>query len=277
MLAPQTGIAVVTGAAGGLGSAFARQLAERGYRLLLVDRRQGPLEQLCESITAKQGVSAEPYVADFGQREEVQRLAQRLAQTTELEVLVNNAGFGTTGYFADTDAGFLLSMVDVHIAAPTILTRAALPGLLERDRGNIINVSSVGGFIHCAGNAQYGATKNYLAVFAQSLHDELRGTNVRVQALCPGYVRTQFHGAETMVGYDPRQSPKDSWWMTPDEVVAYSLKQMHGKQAVVVPGLGYRIVCRLARMPVAHPIIRWVSRQPRVAKSAATTAAAPAP
>ncbi len=96
-------------------------------------------------------------------------------------------------------------MVDVHVVAPTILTQAVLPGMIERNSGGIINVSSLSAWFHSAGNVQYGSTKNYLAVFSRSLHQELRGTNVRVQALCPGFVRTEFHAAQSMQAFNLRR------------------------------------------------------------------------
>src|SRR5688572_21144978 len=132
--ASQSGLAVVTGAAGGLGSSFAHKLAERGYHLLLVDRRQAQLEQVCAAISDRHGVTAEPYAVDLCKREEVERLAEGLEQMDEVDLLVNNAGFGTADYFADTDPRLLVSMVDVHVVAPTYLTRAVLPGMIERNR-----------------------------------------------------------------------------------------------------------------------------------------------
>lgn len=263
MIMSQRGIAVVTGAAGGLGSAFANQLAERGYRLLLVDRRQAPLEKLCVSIAERFGVHAEPLAVDLCNRDEVKRLAEQLSQMPEIELLVNNAGFGTVDYFVDTDPNYLVGMVDLHVVAPTLLTRAVLPAMMQRDRGNIINLSSLGAWFHSAGNVQYGSTKNYLAVVSQGLQQELLGTNVRVQALCPGFVRTEFHGAESMSAFKLRRSPAEHLWMTADEVVACSLKNLSSKQVLCVPGLGYRLAARFAQMPFLQPLMQWLSRGPR--------------
>lgn len=259
----QLGWAVITGAAGGLGSSFARQLAQRGHHLLLVDRRQEPLERLCEALSAQFQVGAEPYVADLCHRDEVEQLADRLEHMGDVELLVNNAGFGTVDYFFDTDPSYLVGMVDLHVMTPTLLTRALLPGMVERNRGNIINVSSLGAFFHSAGNVQYGSTKNYLAVFSQALQQELVGTNVRVQALCPGFVRTEFHGAESMKAFKLRASPAERLWMTPDQVVACSLSNLNSRQVLVVPGLGYRIAARFAQMPFLQPLMQWISRGPR--------------
>jgi short-subunit dehydrogenase len=276
MKSESLGVAVVTGAAGGIGASFAEQLGERGYRLLLVDCRPEPLQQVCAAIAAKYGVQAEAYAADLCQRDEVERLAQRLADMPDLELLVNNAGFGTVGYFVDTDSHYLATMVDLHIVTPTVLTRAVLPGMLRRNRGSIINVSSLGSWFQSAGNVQYGSTKNFLAVFSLGLQDELRGTNVSVQALCPGFVRTPFHHAETMKGYNAARMPAARWWMTPDQVVACSLRKLGGRQVIVIPGLFYRLMGRLAQMPLLRPIFQRFTRLPRIPENVMPSPAQPA-
>jgi short-subunit dehydrogenase len=270
MIASQRRLAVVTGAAGGLGLAFANQLAERGYRLLLIDRRQAQLEEVCAAIADKYDTSAEPYPIDLCNRQEVEALAQRLAQS-DVELLVNNAGFGTVDYFVDTDTSFLVGIAEIHVIAPTILTRAVLPSMVERNRGHVINVSSMGAWFHSAGNVQYGATKSYLAVFSESLQQELRGTGVRIQALCPGFVRTEFHSGEKMKAFHQRKTAA-SMWMSPDEVVTCSLRRLNGRQVIVIPGFRFRILGRLARMPFLQPLLQWITRVPRLSRRAAPAA-----
>jgi uncharacterized protein len=270
--APEGGLAVVTGAAGGLGSTFARKLAERGYRLLLIDRRQKQLDQVCESLTSHHGtghhgICAEACAADLCNRDELESLAARLRQLQDVAVLVNNAGFGAIDYFVDTDARCLVEMACVHVVAPTLLTRAVLPGMIERNRGAIINLSSVAAWLPSAGNVQYGSTKCYLAVFSTALHQELRGTNVRVQALCPGLVRTEFHDADTMKAFNRRYTPAPHLWMSADEVVNCSLRRLSSKQVIVIPGLGYSVFGRLAQMPVLQPLMQWVTRGLRLSHS----------
>ena len=272
MVQSQHGLAVVTGAAGGLGAAFANQLGGRGYRLLLVDRRQAQLEQICKSITVKHGVAAEPYAIDLCKRDEVEKLGKRLEEMPDVEMLVNNAGFGTVDYFVDTDTTCLVSMVDLHVVTPTILTRAVLPRMLERDRGGIINVSSLGAFFQSAGNVQYGSTKCFLASFSMALEQELRGTNVHVQALCPGFVRTDFHAAESMKSFSSRAAPGASMWMSADDVVSCSLRRLGGRRVLVFPGLRYRIVGRLAQIPMLRRIMQRATWLPRVAPGAAQSA-----
>jgi len=277
------GLAVVTGAAGGLGSAFAIQLAQQGFNLLLVDRRRQLLEQLCSSISTQHGIHAEPFAVDLCQRGDVERLAARLEQTADTELLVNNAGFGSLEYFVDSDVKSLLDMVDVHVAAPVMLTRAVLPGMIDRNRGAIINVSSLSAFLRGAGNVQYGSTKCFLASFSMALYQELRGSNVRVQALCPGFIRTEFHEATCMKGFTLQRVSAGRLWMTADEVVSCSLRKLRSQQVIVIPGMAYSIFGRLAQMPLLQPFMQWMTHVPRLptfaplAPSLAPIASSPEP
>jgi uncharacterized protein len=261
-IASEGGLAVITGAAGGLGAAYAHELAARGHRLLLIDRRQAPLEQVCQAITARHGTAAEACAVDLCNREDVLQLGQRLEEAPDIEWLVNNAGFGAIDYFIDTDTKRLVSMADLHVVAPTILTRAVLPRMVERNRGTIINVSSLGAFFQSAGNAHYGPTKRFLATFSMALEQELRGTNVRVQALCPGYVRTDFHATDSMKGHGEFATSADLW-MSPEQVVQFSLRKLRSKQVVVIPGMRYSILGRFAQMPLLQPMFQWFARRPR--------------
>ena len=259
---PERGLAIVTGAAGGLGHAFAKKLAQRGHRLLLVDRRQDALDQVCESIRADYGVAVESYVADLCNRDAITQLAEKLSQLSNVDLLVNNAGFGALKHFVDTDSSLVAGMIDVHVLAPMMFSHAVLPGMIARNSGAIINVSSVSAWFHSAGNAHYGSTKICLAVFSATLKEELRGTNVRVQALCPGFVRTQFHSAESMQEFQ-KFAPPASMWAAADAVVEFSLRRLSCKQVIAIPGLGYRVIGRLAQMPLLQPLMRRIARVPR--------------
>lgn len=257
--------AVVTGAAGGIGSCFADRLAKRGFRLLLLDRREEQLATLCERITKQYGVATERGVVNLCDSRELESLAQRLSEMT-VGMLVNNAGFGTTGYFVDIDASRHSDMIHLHVLAPAMLTHAVLPGMIERDRGAIINVSSLAAWSYSAGSVQYASTKSYLAVFSQSLAQELHGTNVRVQALCPGFVRTDFHAAETMQGFNMQQVPKGQW-MSAEKVVDCSLRRLSRGRVIVIPGFRNRVLGRLMQMPMFQPIVqRLTAVRKRVAK-----------
>jgi short-subunit dehydrogenase len=251
--------ALITGASSGIGAAFAHKLAARGYGLVLVARRKEQLEQLRDELTAAHTIRADVHVADLADAEAAESLAARVAEMADLELLVNNAGFGTMGHFADADIERQLDMIRVHVLAAVRLSRAALPGMIRRGSGGIVNVSSIGAWLACAGNVQYAATKAYLNTFSEGLQDELRGTAVRVQALCPGFTYTEFHDAGGMQEFDRSQVAK--WmWMSPDDVVDYSLKKLAGRVTIVIPGWKNRVLARILRSRVLQPIIRAAGR-----------------
>ena len=254
--------AAITGAAGGLGVCFAEQLAQRGYHLILADRRETELTRICESLKTKYHVAAEPWVVDLTDDNSVTTLVQKLVDTSRLEMLVNNAGFGLASYFMDADVERHLDMIRVHVLAVIRLTHAVLPAMIARRQGAVINVSSLNAWMPFAGVVSYASTKAHIAVFVEALHDELRGTNVRVQALCTGFVRTGFHDTHDMGGFDARQVP--TWmWMKPEDVVDCSLKKLASGRAIVVPGLVNRLSSAVVRLPIFQPLVRVFVRQDR--------------
>jgi uncharacterized protein len=254
--------AVVTGAAGGLGACFARKLAERGYDLMLVDCRGEPLAQLAAELAAKHSVAVQTRPADLTDAKAVKSLAAELAETPTVELLINNAGFGLAKHFVDADVEQHADMIRVHVLATVRLTHAVLPGMIERNRGAIVNLASLCAWTPCAGVVSYSSTKAFLVAFSQGLQDELRHTNIRIQALCPGFVHTGFHAADGMCGFDAEKTPR--WlWMTADDVVECSLRSLRRKQVIVTPGWRTGLVGRLMRMPVFQPIVRALVRQER--------------
>ena len=249
------GLAVVTGASAGIGHEFAEQLARRGYDLLLVARDRDRLAGVSAALEAAHGVRAEAFPADLSRDDDVTRLAERIAGSPDLAYLINNAGFGSRGKLAETDPEKQVAMVRLHTLAPMRLTQAALPVMLRNRAGAIVNVSSVASFIYSAGNANYCATKAYLTTFSESVATEVAGTGVQVQALCPGFTRTEFHGRIPVTDRLPRFA-----WMTARAVVGYSLRCLdRGGPTVCIPGLGFRIVVRLIRLSPRR-LIGWVSR-----------------
>lgn len=248
-------LAVVTGASAGIGREFCERLAARGYDLIVVARDGGRLEALRQELEGRLGIVVEVFPADLTIDTDVSLLAERLTRSPGLALLVNNAGFGTRGALADASPALQEAMLRLHIVAPMRLTQAALPVLLRNGRGAIVNVSSVASFLHAASNVNYCATKAYLTTFSEGLAAELRGSGVRVQALCPGFTRSEFHHR---MDVDVKEVPR--WmWMSASRVVKTSLRNLErGGPAVCVPGLRYKLIVLLLRL-VPHWIVGRLS------------------
>lgn len=245
--------AVITGAAGGFGRCFAERLARQGLNLILIDRLEPELKQWSEELSQKHSVSVEPVVFDLTDSTAVAEFAASLEHRSDIEFLINNVGFAHLRNFVDIDAEKHLEMVALHVTTPLRMTRAVLPGMLARNRGNIINLSSLGAWLP-SGDAQYAATKSYLLVLSQSLHEELRGTKVRIQALCPSFVDTGFHNTAEMKRF-PKQDIPSRWWMKPEQVIECSFKALKKNRAVVIPGWRNRLFSVGLRSPFVQPLI----------------------
>jgi short-subunit dehydrogenase len=249
------GRALVTGASRGLGAEYAEQLAAGGHDLVVTARTKSRLEELARRLREKYGVEVDVLVADLGQEEGLRAVEERVASDPKLTVLVNNAGFGTWGRFVDLDFERELEMIRVNVLATVRLTRAALPGMIERGRGGIINVSSVSAFLPQVYSATYNATKAYIRNFSECVHEELRGTGVNVQVVCPGFMRTKIL---TQMGVDPKRIP---WflWMYPRRCVRFSLAALRRGKPVCVPNFGYRILVAAVRI-LPRGFVRWCVR-----------------
>jgi short-subunit dehydrogenase len=248
-------LAVVTGASAGIGREFCERLAARGYDLIVVARDAARLETLRQELEGRLGIGVEVFPADLTIDTDVSLLAERLTRSPGLALLVNNAGFGTRGALVDASPALQEAMLRLHIVAPMRLTQAALPVLLRNRRGAIVNVSSVASFLHSANNVNYCATKAYLTTFSEGLAAELRGSGVRVQALCPGFTRSEFH---QRMEVDVAEVPR--WmWMSATRVVETSLRNLdRGGPVVCVPGLRYKLIVLLLRF-VPHWIVGRLS------------------
>ena len=243
--------AVITGASSGIGAEFARQLAGYGFNVVLVARRRDRLEELASGIEDMYRVEARVAPADLTARDVIQALQPALADI-EIGLLVNCAGFGTTGPFLDMDPSVQESMINLNCHAPIVLTHEVAQGMRERGRGGVIFVSSVNGFYGAPGMANYNATKGYDLLFAEGLAVELAPYGVDVQALCPGGTYTEFL---RVAGMDARRlGPlRGLMFANAPTVVATSLRKL-GKRVTVVPGFINKLNVLMMRfMP------RWLS------------------
>ena len=249
----QRPLALVTGASSGIGAVFSRKLAQRGYDLLLVARDGARLSALATEL-ATLGASATVVVADLTADEGLAIVERAMLTAGRLDLLVNNAGFGTTGSFAASPIERQDSMLRLHVIAVSRLTHAALQLMKPARRGGIITVSSVASFVNSAGNVNYCATKAWQRSFSEGLSLEVEPHGIRVQALCPGFTHTEFH---QRMSFDQKKSAPPWMWLEAETVVETSLRQYEANGPVIcVPGIQYKVLVFLARhIPV------WIKRR----------------
>jgi uncharacterized protein len=243
-------LVAITGASSGLGETFARRLAP-GHDLLLIARRKDRLDALAAELTSQSGAKVEVIEADLTNEQDLARVAERLGSDHRLALLVNNAGFGTRGRFWESPLKTQEDMHKLHVMATVRLTHAALRNMVARDLGGIINVASVAAFVKRPGSVSYAATKTWMTTFTEALHLDLKnsGSNVAVQALCPGFTYTEFHDR---MGVDRRGLAPDTWWHSAEDVVEASLDGLRQHKLFVVPGWRYRwLVAIVTKLPAA--------------------------
>lgn len=246
---------LITGASSGIGEAFARQLAAEGSDLILVARDVEKLNEIAQELEQTHGVQVQVCEADLSAP--VARAAvERLLADPELpiDLLINNAGFGTNGDFSELPIAREEQEVQVNVVAVLRLTSAALPAMLQRNSGAILNVGSIAGLYPAPGSATYCATKAFLCSFGDSIFEELRGTGVSMTTALPGFTATEFQKRSNWE--DQRSVPKAAW-LTAAKVAADSLDGVSARKARVVPALGYRALVS-ATAPLPPSTRRWI-------------------
>jgi short-subunit dehydrogenase len=258
--------ALITGASAGIGSEIAGELARRGHTVVLVARRLDRLQELAGRLADEHGVRAEALPCDLSDAAARERLPAQVDDLDlDVEILVNNAGFATSGAFHEADPARELEQVRVLVEAVVALTRAFSPGMVERGRGAILNVASTAGMQPIPYNAGYSAAKAYVLTFSEALHQELRGHGVTVTALAPGPVDTDFwdiSGWEVRSGvsFDRAVGPAR---ITPQEAARAGVRGLDHGERVVVPGLPMRTAMLAARyLPhaIKLPALEWMMR-----------------
>lgn len=234
-------VALITGASSGIGAVFARKLAARGHNLILAARREDRLRTLAAELP----VAVETLHTDLSTEAGIAETERAIREHPRLDLLVNNAGFGTLGRFWEAPVEGQKRMHEVHVMATMRLAHAALARMVPAGRGGIINVSSVAAFAQSPGNVSYCATKAWINSFTEGLAIELASAKspVRVQALCPGFTATEFH--ETL-GLDTGGIPR-FLWMNADDVVNASLNGFDRGKVIVIPGSRYRMVATVMK------------------------------
>ena len=226
-------VALVTGASAGIGDAFARALAARGHDLVVVARDTERLRALAARLEAEVGIATEVLGADLTTDAGVAAVEARLVRRDDpVELLVNNAGFGTSGSFRDLPIDGEEAEIRLNVLALVRLTHAALGPMVERASGGVINVSSVAAYQATPGSATYGATKAFVSNFTNAVHEETRGTGVNVMALAPGYTHTEFHERAGIAG----NGLPEFMWQDADRVVDTALRAFDKGRAVCITG-----------------------------------------
>lgn len=255
--------ALVTGASSGIGLELSRLLAAEGYDLILVARSIDSLNKLADELNVQYGAQVQVIPKDLSQPTAAQELCRQLEeQSSGVDVLINNAGIGLAGPFAEADLAKTEQMMQLNMVALASLTRQLLSGMLARGRGHILNVASLAGYQPGGpGMAVYYATKSYVLSFSRALARELRGTGITVTALCPGPVKTAF---ATEAGVENTRLYR---WLPLMEARTAALKGYHGMQrgrAVVIPGVLSKLLAFAGELPprlIALEVNRWLLRQ----------------
>ena len=232
---------LITGATAGIGAAFARRLAGDGHALVLVARDEKRLGESAAELRERYGVEVEVLAADLAEDDGIEAVERRLEDPARpVDVLVNNAGFGHRGAFLETPTADELRMLKVHCEAVLRLTSAAARSMRERGRGYVINVASVAAFMP---RGTYSASKAWVVRFTEGVAQDLAGSGIRFLALCPGFVRTEFHAR---AGMNASNLPR--WaWLDADKVVAAALRDLAVGKRVSVPDARYKVAVALAR------------------------------
>ena len=247
--------ALVTGATAGIGESFTRLLAAKGFNLVLVARDEARLHERAAGLKENFGAESVVIVADLATEAGCAKVEDYI-RTNEIEVLINNAGFGINKAFTMSDLAKEEEVLKVLVRTPMRLMHVVLPAMKERNSGIVINVSSVAGFI--AGGA-YSASKSYLTVLSESLSTELSATNIKVSALCPGFTRTEFHqrGRMKMAGLP------NFLWLNSDVLVAKAWKDATSGKPVSIPGWQYKTLMGVISL-LPRSIVRRLGMNLRV-------------
>ena len=247
-----TNLAVITGATSGIGAEFARQLSATHQALWLIGRREEKLKQLAAGLQKKHDVNPVVMIMDLSDPAVIDDLAAKIRNQPRLSFLVNNAGYAEDGVFHEMDWQKHDDIMQVHVQATLKLSYAALNVMAANGNGSIINVSSVASFIPTPGSPLYGPTKAFIRSLSETLAIRYEDSDIKIQALCPGYTITDFH---ERIGLDPDTFYRKSGFVrawTSEYVVRKSLNDLQRGKTVSVPGWNYKVmVMLLRRLPIA--------------------------
>lgn len=228
-------VAVITGATSGIGRSYAIYFASQGYDLIITGRRENLIAEIEKDLQEKFNIRVESIIADLSRQTDLNRLLTVLGKRSDIEILINNAGYGLNCAFSEDEIGHQLNMMKVHIHAPLMLIHKVLPSMIQNRKGVIINVSSLAANMPTANSAMYSGTKSFLKSFTESLYMDLSGYGIKLQCICPGFTKSDFHRNSNL-----KDNLKPFPWMTPEQVVEYSIYCLNKGQVICIPGFFYR-------------------------------------
>lgn len=238
------GTALITGASSGIGAEFAHLLAEHGFDLVLVARRKNKLDSLAEKLSRNNSIQVEVLVVDLSKPKDMDRVVAKILELDDLDVLINNAGFGIHTPFLEREYKQNADMINVHYTGPVMFCHATIKGMIERGRGVIINNASGTAFVRTS--EIYSSSKAAITIFSELLKPLVKGKDIHIQALCPGFTYSEFHDTEAMHGFN-RESFSNMHWMSAEEVATLSLQAVKSKQVVFIPGEKNRALIKSVR------------------------------
>jgi len=255
-----TKLAVITGPTSGIGQTFAMQLADSGYNLVLIARREQLLEKLAERLTSTYQIKVKYLVADLSCEADITRVERYISSLYCIDILVNNAGFGVAGFFIDVAIEEQLRMINVHLTSTIRFCNAAIPAMSRRGKGYIINLASFAAFMELPGSVMYATTKAAVIKFSQVLQSELKDKGIMIQALSPGFTPTSFHSSIRRNTNFVDNIPS-FLWTSMEQVVKTSLASVDRQKVICVPGRINAILFWLNRHPVLSGIMQSIVKK----------------
>lgn len=239
--------AIITGASSGIGATFAKTLAKDGWNLILTGRRNDKLTELKQRIEMLYQVSVQTFTADLSVNEDLENFLSAIDKNTTIELLINNAGFGSIGNYFESDFFNAQQMLNVHITASTKIVHRLTPQMIENGKGAIINLASLSAFFPGPKSYYYSSTKAFMITFSECLHIDLYSKNIKVQALCPGFTNTAFHSRQGIMR-SKSYILKKLLWRSPQQVVNKSIKSLGKRSVICIPGFFNRLLYTIIKI-----------------------------
>ena len=239
--------AFITGATSGIGASFAKRFAHDGYNLIITGRRREKIQSLADELSAKYNVVVEVIIAELSDIKVIKSLARIISGKENIEILVNNAGFGIDKVFNEDEIQNQENMITVHIIAAMNFVHAVIPQMIHNGNGTIINVSSLASFLSLPKAVVYCGTKAFLNKFSESIYIHLKNKGIQVQCLCPGFTRSDFH-QRPGIQSEKLKNKRTIRWMTSDEVVNSSMKCLSKQKVICIPGFWNKVLLSLTNI-----------------------------